>query len=204
MIWSSDGAMETAMTALLSPLMTAEQFMDWPGHGRLGKHVLINGVIKAMAPSSGTHGILQAVIAHLFGNHLKANGSRCRVATEPGVRPLLLHKTNVRAPDVSVFSGPRTTGPEKFRPDPILICEVSSNTDDTYESNAACMTVPTLTEVLVIDSERVYAEIWRKDDASAWPKEPLTFGPGETFTLASISVSLAVDEVYADTRFGPT
>jgi hypothetical protein len=30
-----------------------------------------------------------------------------------------------------------------------------------------------------------------------------TFGPGETFTLASISVSLAVDEVYADTRFGP-
>ncbi len=193
------------MTALLKSLMTADEFMDWPGDGAPGKHILVNGVIKAMAPSSGTHGILQATVAHLLLSHLKAAGSRCRVATEPGVRPRLQHKINVRVPDIAVTCGPRTAGAEKFLPEPTVICEVlsPSNDDDTYESIAACMTVPTLSEVLVVDSERVYVEIWRKDDAGAWPKEPLMFGAGETFTLASISVSLAVDEVYADTRFGP-
>ena len=50
-----------------------------------------------------------------------------------------------------------------------MICEVlsPSNDVDTYESIAACMTVPTLSEVMVVDSERVYVEIWRKDAAGA-------------------------------------
>jgi Uma2 family endonuclease len=141
----------------------------------------------------------------LIGNHLKVTNRRCRVAIEPGVRPRLKSKINVRVPDVSVFCGPKTKVPEKSLPDPVLICEVlsPSNVDETYETIAACMTLPTLSEVLVVDSERVHVDIWHKDDAGLWPTEPVAFGVGNTFTLASISVSLAVDAVYADTRFGP-
>jgi Uma2 family endonuclease len=184
-----------------SPTMTADAFMDWVDTGPPGKKVLIDGVIVAMAPTSPTHGTIQANIGHLCRAHLLAQKSSCRVATEAAVQPRIRNKTNVRIPDLIVTCGPVPTKSQKFHPDPLLIIEVLSpgNSDDTAGSILACATIPSVHEMLVVDSTRMFAELWRRDDSGAWPKDPDTVLPGATVTLSTIDMTFNLTDAYVGT-----
>jgi Uma2 family endonuclease len=184
-----------------SPTMTADAFMDWVDTGPPGKKVLIDGVIVAMAPTSPTHGTIQANIAILVGGHLRSRNSSCRVATEAAVQPRIRNKTNVRIPDLMVTCGPVPAKSQKFHPDPILIIEVLSpgNSDDTAGSILACATIPSVMEMLVVDSSRVFAEIWRRDATGAWPKDPDQIEPGDAIALTTIDMTFNLTDAYVGT-----
>jgi Uma2 family endonuclease len=184
-----------------SPTMTADAFMDWVDTGPPGKKVLIDGAIVAIVPTSPTHGTIQANIAHLLRAHLLARNSPCRVATEAAVQPRIRNKTNVRIPDLIVTCGPVPLKTQKFHPDPLLIIEVLSpgNSDDTAGSILACATIPSVTEMLVVDSSRMFAEIWRRDATGAWPKDPDPIAPGDAFELTSIDMTFNLTDAYVGT-----
>lgn len=181
--------------------MTAEEFISWGGDGHPGKLELINGVVRAMSPASGTHALLQAKIARILGNHLEKIGRPCRVGTEAPIRPRMRSNENVRAPDVAVTCVPILRD-EKFFPDPILIIEVlsPSNQRETWESIWACATIPTIQEVMVVDSERIHVAVYTKDETGAWPEHPQITESGGTVHLAAIDAEIAVSEIYADTN----
>jgi Uma2 family endonuclease len=181
--------------------MTADAFMEWVDLASPGKKVLVDGVVFAMAPASPTHGTIQANLAHIVRQHLLARNSPCRVATEAAVQPRIRHKTNVRIPDLLVSCGPIPTKSEKFHADPVLIIEVLSpgNVDDTEGCILACATIPSVMELVVIDSTRVFAEVWRRDATGAWPNDPDVIERGADLHLTSIDMTLAIADAYVGT-----
>ena len=182
------------------PQMTAAQFMDWDGAGHLGKLELVNGEVRAMSPASGTHALIQANLTILIGNHLRAKKLPCRVGTEAPIQPRMHANDNVRAPDLAVTCAPPSSA--KMFPDPVLIVEVlsPSNQKETWDSIYAMATIPALTEIVVVHSERVRIEVLRRGTDGSWPKAGEVAEHGGTFKLESISAEFPVSEVYAGTH----
>ena len=180
--------------------MTAAEFLDWDGAGHIGKLELVEGQVRAMSPASATHSLIQANLAILIGTHLRATGRPCRVGTEAPVVPRIHANDNVRAPDLAVTCLPPSA--DKRFPDPVLIVEVlsPSNQRETWESIRACASIPTLQEILVVDSERVHAEVLRNDPVTGWPVSGAIIEAGGTIHLASIDASFPLGEVYAGTH----
>jgi Uma2 family endonuclease len=184
------------------PRMTVDEFHAWDGGGHVGKLELVDGVVRAQTFASGAHGTIQATVTTLIKNHLKKNRPGCRVGNEVGVIPIFDPKRNVRKPDVSVTCTPHTPGERAF-PKPVLIVEVLSptNTDETWESIRACATIPSVAEILVLDSERVHAQVFLKDAKGHWPDPGVIVEAGGTIHLASLGLEMAMDEVYEGLRF---
>ena len=182
------------------PYMTASQFMDWDGAGHLGKLELVNGEVRAMSPASGTHALIQANLTALIGSHTRSRRLTFRTGIRAPVQPQLHANDNVRAPDLAVTCAPPSSG--KMFPDPVLIIEVlsQSNQKETWNSIYAMATIPALTEIAVVDSERVRVEVLRRGTDGSWPKAGEVAEHGGTFKLESISAEFPVSEVYAGTH----
>ena len=180
-------------------LMTAEQFLAWDGGGHVGKLELVNGEVVAMSPASGTHALIQANLAGLIWAHLRAKKIPCRVGTEAPVQPQLHANDNVRAPDLAVTCAPLSAA--KTFPDPVLIVEVlsPSNHKDTWDSIYAMSTIPSLQEIVVVDSERIHVEVYRRGTDGAWPKHGEVCQASGTVRLNSISADFIVAEIYSGT-----
>jgi len=181
--------------------MTADEFLDWDGDGQQGKLELVHGKILAMSPASGTHALLHATLASMIRSHLKSRKSPCRVGSKTPIQPRINARHNIRAPDLAVICLP-PSGNEKLFPDPVLIVEILSpgNARDGWESILACITIPTVSEVLVVDSEAVHAEVLTKDAEGNWPQERVTVEAGGLVQLHSIEAKLSIADIYADTH----
>lgn len=177
-------------------MMTAEQFRAWPGDGTGRLYQLIDGELVAMAPPTVEHGTLQARLAIRLGQHLATHRPGCEVVVTPGVQPRPDAAHNVRIPDLAVTCAPRR-GP--FLADPLLIVEIlsPSNIRETREAVRACLTLPSLREVLILSSIAIAAEVHLRDEAGIWPAEPRCFGPGGILTLDSLGFACPMDELYA-------
>lgn len=185
--------------ALVQPeqRMTVDEFFAWDGGGHVGKVELVNGLVRMQTFASGAHGTIQAAIAALIRAHLRAKQSPCRVGTEAAVIPIFDPKRNVRKPDVAVTCAPHTQGERAF-PHPVLLVEIlsPSNADDTWESIRSCCTIPSVAEILVIDSERRHAEVFRKDGKGNWPEAGEVVQASGIVRLASIDLGMPIDEIY--------
>lgn len=180
-------------------VMTVEEFLAWDGGGHVGKLELVEGAVRALAPASATHAVIQLNIGSAIKNHLRAGKSPCRAGTEAPIVPPLGKRVNARAPDVSVTCSPPAS--DGTFVDPVLIVEVMSpsNEADTWESINALAGLQTLQEVLVVHSTRVEAQVYRRDKLGPWLGQPETAAAGGTVVLKSIGLELSVDEIYQGT-----
>ncbi len=185
-----------------SALMTADEFLVSTVRLGPGKHQLIDGVIVAMAPASPTHGTIQANLAYLLKAHFEKAGRPCRVMTEAGVKPRVRGRTNICVPDLLVTCGPPPPPRDGLVPDPILIVEVfsPSNDDETESAIRSCASIPSVREMLVVDSSRRFAEIWRRDSTGAWPVDPQSVDGSGTVRLDCIDLTLSLDDIYTGTH----
>lgn len=198
---SEDFAMSVTAQRMPPPV-TAEEFLASTTRLGPGKHQLIDGVIVAMAPASPTHGLIQARLARLIGNHIDARKLPCRVITEAGVKPRVRGRTNVRVPDLLVTCGPPPQPGDGIVHDPVLIIEVlsPSNDDETESAIMSCASIPSVREMLVVDSVQRRAEVWRRDGAGTWPVDPQSIDASGIVRLDSLDLDLSLDAVYADTH----
>jgi Uma2 family endonuclease len=179
------------------PLMTVEEFFDWPGDGTETKFDLYEGAPRAMAPSLPVHGLIQANAARLFGQHLRVLGRRCPVITEAALTPRMGNNINVRIPDVVVTCAP--LGPkDRIVAEPLLIVEVLSPSNErvTQGNVWSYGSIPSVREILLLRSDRVQAEIATKDADGVWPICRRIYIAGSTVTLESIDLSVPVEEFY--------
>ena len=185
---------------IVAPGMTAEEFLNWDGDGQTGKLELVYGEVRAMSPASGTHALIQATLASLIRDHLKSSKSPCRVGTETPIQPRFDAQHNVRVPNLAVTCLP-PKDKEKMFPDPVLIVEILSpgNSNETWEAILACATIPTVSEILVVDSEKVWARVITKDQDGAWPTDKVIVEAGGRIKLSSINAEFAINDIYADT-----
>ena len=178
--------------------MEVAEFLEWEPEDGL-RYELVDGEPRAMAPTLNAHGYLQQELGRLIGNHLRARGSRCDVVSNPGVVPRLLSARNVRISELGVIRAGWKAA-ERALDEPVLLVEVlsPSNRADTWSNVWAYTSIPSVREILVLESTRVAAELLRRDSDGAWPEQPERVGAGELL-LASIDFRVSMTELYART-----
>jgi Uma2 family endonuclease len=181
--------------------MTVAEFLDWPGDGSGRTFQLVDGELRAMSPGSATHGTIQSSLSRLIGNALVASGSGCRIVTEPGVITSIRSDINLRVPDLGITRTADAPGQQAL-PDPIALIEVLSpgNAADTWDNVWAYTTIPSLSEIVVVHSTRVLAEVLRRGADGHWPEQPEQIGGDAALRLQSIAVAFPLHEAYAQTH----
>ncbi len=180
--------------------MTLAEFFAWdPDDASVRHWQLIDGEPVAMAPAAENHGALQAEIGALLRNHLRAGGRRCRVISEAGIIPRIRSDRNYRIPDLVVTCAPPTGG--LMVAEPVLVIEIlsPSNEVETWANIWAYTTIPTVTEILIVSSTKIEAELLRRRPDGAWPEEPARVDAGGILTLDSIGYDVVLDEAYSTT-----
>lgn len=178
--------------------MTVDEFLVWEPDD-LRRYELVDGVPVAMAPTSNAHGLLQSEWAAIVRNHLRANRPGCDVLSNPGVIPKRRPKINFHIPDLGVTCAP-VVPTENSVPEPVLLVEIlsPSNQSDTMANVWTYTSIPSVTEILVLHSDRVAADLLRRAEDGTWPDRTTAVG-GDTLELASIGLSLSLAELYART-----
>lgn len=185
----------------LPDMMTVAEFLDWRGDGTGVIYELVDGVPRAQDPASDIHGTIHGNLAAIVRNHRVAKRPGCRLVVAPGVQPRLRSSWNYRVPELGVTCTPNTPG-QRMAPDPILLIEVLSptNATDTWGNIALYATLPSVAEILVVDSSRVRADILRRSDDGSWAQDPEVVTVGGTIRLASIGLEMTLGEVYFATH----
>ena len=178
-------------------LMTREAFIarDAPGPCRWQ---LIDGEAVAMVPASRRHGAIQAELSRLLGNHFVQTGSDCHVIVEPGIVPTRSPDMNYRVPGIAVTREPDWG--DHVVSQPVLVVEVlsPSNEAQTRANVDVLKTIPSLREILVVQSTRVEAELHRRAADGRWPAPDLV-PAGSMLTLASVGLAVALTALYLGT-----
>ena len=184
----------------LTELMTVEQFLQGRGDGSGRIAELADGVIRLQDPANDTHNTIFGHLGRHIGNHLTANRPQCRVVPTAGNRPQLCKKRNWGVPEIAVTCTPnrkdvRATEGAK------LIVEVLSrfNRKDTWENVPLDASVPTVLELLLVDSEKVEAHLLRGQPDGSWPDDPAVLGSGAAIEFALIAMPLPLAVAYDGT-----
>lgn len=178
--------------------MSAHDFLGWePGNGQ--RYELVDGEPRAMAPASTIHAFLQNELGRLIGNHLRERRTGCEVLANPGVVPRLLSAHNVRVPDLGVTCSALVMG-QATLPDPVLLIEIlsPSNHAQTWSNVWAYISIPSVQEILVLQSTRMGGELLRRTAEGSWPEEPEQVVAGD-LVLTSIGFRVPMHDLYART-----
>ncbi|MBK8454056.1 MAG: Uma2 family endonuclease [Thiofilum sp.] len=156
------------------------------------KYEYVNGQIYAMAGESRNHNRITRYLTTTIDIHLR--GSRCEVFQgdmKIGIQSI--NEQHFYYPDVHVTCEEENN--RYFNTSPCLIIEVLSESTariDRYEKLVAYKLIPTLQEYLLCAQDSPLVEIYRK--RNEWRAE--YFLAGQSFTLDSIGLTLAVNDIY--------
>jgi Uma2 family endonuclease len=159
---------------------------------------LVDGEVRAVAPSSPRHGAIAAQAAHLLSQHLDAYANpQCRVVIEPGVQPRVRADFNVRIPDLGITCTPLDPDGWLLR-QPLVLIEIlsPSNATKTWANVWAYTTIPSVAEILVLHTGRIGADLLQRNEGGDWPANPLTLGERDEVTLESIGFPMPLTAFY--------
>jgi Uma2 family endonuclease len=173
--------------------MSVAEFLRWED-GTDTRYELRGGVIVAMAPPAPAHGFLAARLCARIEGVLRSRRP-CMVQIEAGIARPDRDDTCYVA-DLAVTCEPPVRGDQLLR-DPILIVEVLSPSTGLYDRQAKVSDyrrIPSVEEVLLIDSASIFAEVLRRE-GDRWITE-IVRGPQATLSLASIGLTATMSDLY--------
>jgi Uma2 family endonuclease len=173
--------------------MTLEEFLRWED-GTDTRYELIGGFPMAMAPPARAHGMLCARLAGFVDAALRTRRP-CSAQTEAEIAR---HDRDdaCYVADLAVTCSPYQRG-EQLVPNPILIVEILSPGTERYDRRTklpAYRDIDSVNEIVLIDSESIYAEILRRE-GDRWITE-LVRGRDAMLRLSSIDLRIAMAELY--------
>jgi Uma2 family endonuclease len=173
--------------------MTVDEFLRWED-GTDTRYELLAGVPVAMAPPAPPHGFLAAQLCIRIGAALQSRRP-CMVQIEAGIARPDRDDTCYVA-DLAVTCKPPRSG-EQLISDPVVIVEVLSPTTglhDRHTKVADYRRIPSVEEILLIDSTSMFAEVLRRE-GDRWITE-IVRGPEATWSLTSIGLTVVMSELY--------
>jgi Uma2 family endonuclease len=177
--------------------MTLDEFLRWDD-GTDTRYELVDGVVVAMAPAARPHGALTARLAGAIDAALSAR-PECTAYIEAGIVPPN-RADSFYVPDLSVgCDEPDHQGPELRNP--ILIVEILSPSTARFDRNtkiSGYQAIPSVREILLLDSRRMFAEVLRRE-GDRWTRE-IAEGAAATLTLRSLPLSIAMSALYRGVR----
>lgn len=153
-----------------------------------------------MAPPSRMHGVMQVELSRLIGNHLDQQGSPCVVVGAAGVVPRVQADINIRVPDLAVTCT-EALEEEHALSEPVLLVEIlsPSNKSETWTNIWSYTTIPSVTEILVVDRVSIRAHLLRRGAEGNWPERAAVIEEGD-LELHSIDFRVPLAALYRRTR----
>jgi Uma2 family endonuclease len=173
--------------------MSVDEFLRWED-GTDTRYELVDGVVVAMAPPARSHRILAARLGGAIDAALRRRRP-CAAESEAGVaRPDRADLCFVA--DIAVSCDPARRD-EQLIPNPMLIVEILSPGTNAFDRNVKVpeyRQIPSVQEILLLDSTTAFAEILRRD-GERWITE-IVQGTEATLSLASVPLTVAMSELY--------
>ena len=177
-------------------LLTVEEFLDsCPNDER--HYELFDGVIVAMAPLALPHQTIAGNLAFELGAAMRANRPDCTVRSQAGIAPQGLDSRNYFEADL-VVTCRFANDYRGINAEPLLIVEIqspSTERDDHFVKLPQYQAMPSVQEILYIESERVAATIYRRDTAGNWQAIEIA-GPQTRLHLQTIGLDVPLVAVY--------
>ena len=110
---------------------------------------------------------------------------------------------NMRIPDLAVNCVPDERG-QRALPEPLLIIEIlpPSNEAETRENVWAYTTLPSVSEIVLVRSTAIGAELLRRNHDGNWPEQPELIVEANDIKLDSVEFSAPFGAFYEDTYLG--
>lgn len=160
------------------------------------RHEYRDGEVFAMTGGTLNHNAIIGNLVVILKSHLR--GSGCQTFAES-------IKTHVEArnayyyPDLVVTCDDRDRRPQNhYIEHPCLIIEVLSPSTarfDRTEKFADYRTIPSLTEYMLVSTDRQAIEVFQRDDRGEWSLA----SPSDPVQLVSVGAAIAITDVYEDT-----
>lgn len=178
--------------------MTLDEFLKWDD-GTDTRYELIGGFPVAMAPPAEAHRVLAVRLVSRIDGAL--SGRRpCNAQIEAGVTRPDRADTYFVA-DIAATCTPIQLGRQAIE-EPFLIVEILSPGTERHDRRVklpAYRQLPSVEEILFIDSDGIYAELHRRSDAQ-WVTEILR-GPDAVLALASVPIEIRLGDPYDGITF---
>jgi Uma2 family endonuclease len=181
------------MTELAVKKMTAAEFLRWED-GTDTRYELLGGTVFAMALRAPAHGFLAARLCARVEAGLRSRPP-CMVQIEAAIAKPDRDDTCYVA-DLAVTCTPTQRG-QQLVSDPVLIVEILSPGTALYDRQTKVTDyrrIPSVQEILLIDSASVFAEVHRRA-GEQWITE-LVQGREATLSLASIGLTATMSKLY--------
>jgi Uma2 family endonuclease len=179
------------------PVMTAAEFLNWDAPDGSDRWELVEGIPRAMSPSSPRHGAIHAQAVRVLAEHLERQRPGCRVLIEAGVQPRGRSAFNVRVPDLSVTCEQLDKDARLLR-EPLVLIEVlsPSNANDTWANVTSYETIPSVAAVLVLHGDAVRGHLLVREAGGQWPADPVALGPDGLVVLDCIGFEAPIAAFY--------
>jgi len=183
------------------PAFDIPAYLDWEA-AQADRHEYIAGEVFAMTGARGTHNLIAGNVYMALRQALR--GTPCRTHIE-GMKLHVQAADAVLYPDVFVTCDPQdlTEQAELAKTSPKLVVEVLSESTAAYDRGLKFelyQRLPSLQEYLLIEQDRVHADLFRRNAEGLWVLHPS--GPGEAVQLDSVGLTLPMDLIYEDTAAG--
>jgi Uma2 family endonuclease len=173
--------------------MSVDEFLHWED-GTDIRYELVDGFVVAMAPPAPRHGAHFVRLAGAIDAALRARPP-CTAHGNAGiVRPD--RGDTVYVADIAVTCDPLRPDDQLIR-NPILIIEILSPSTANFDRNIKVpdyRRIPSVKEILLLDSATVFAEILRREGDRGITE--IVQGPGATLALNSVPLTISMAELY--------
>jgi Uma2 family endonuclease len=158
---------------------------------------LIDGVIVvAQAFPTARHADITGGVLVALANAIRARRLPCRAQTGAGL-PVRLDRDFVLGPDVLVHCG----GTRERPGDPLVAVEVlspSNRATELMRKLHAYQSVPSLTDILLIEQDAYRVEHWTRTERGSWTLADPLSGPDAVLTLPRLGGAWRREELYGD------
>ncbi len=175
--------------------MSADDFLTWEA-GKALRHEFVAGEVFAMAGAEDRHITAAGNLYVALRQHLR--GTPCRVYMAD-MKLQIAAANSFFYPDLMVTCSQADASRRLVKQDARFVAEVLSPSTAAYDRGAkflAYRALPSLEEYLLIDIDNQTCDLYRKGVDGLWVLHPSS--AGSSVTLASVAVTLAVSELFAD------
>ena len=178
--------------------MTIEEYLEWEPQQEV-RYEYLNGEVFAMTGGTIPHNDVALNFYTALRPHLRPRGCKVNVSD---VKLQVTPQSPYYYPDVIVSCDPEDLKARKFIKKPKLIAEVLSpgtSAKDRGEKFTYYLSMPSLQEYILIDSEQISVERYSRGEGRMWLYYPYT--TGDIVTLSSIEFEFPIELLYEDITF---
>jgi len=190
------------MSALPKTYYSEQDYLDLERRA-LYKSDYFRGEIFAMGGASRNHNRITENLSISIGGYLR--GKSCQTFSSD-MRVHIPANTLYTYPDVVIVCGKPeflADGQLDTLLNPVALIEVQSPSTGGYDKDSKFTlyrSIPTFREYILIDSERVHAEVWFKPEAGFWTLRQETNAASDALYLHTIDFTLPLSDIYALTE----